>query len=744
MTESEVRAALAPLLPPECHTLELAGQPGEFADLPSSLSPDLLDALKASGIERLFRHQAQAIESALAGEDCVISTGTSSGKTLCYVIPALQSCLREPNAKALLIYPTKALAQDQLERINTLAAPLGLKADVYDGDTPRHKRSAIRSDCQLILTNPDMLHAGILPGYSQWSKFLRSLRTIAIDEMHVYRGAFGSHVAWVLRRLLRLAAHNKSRPQILAGSATLPDPAGHARALTGRKVSVVERDDAPRAEKSLHLCTVGEASPNEVAARLLAGLAGAGVRTLAFSRSRISAELLVRHGRQHLERLGQPLELIDAYRAGYTPKERRAIEKAMFKGELMGLSATSAMELGVDVGELDVVVINGYPGTISSFWQQAGRSGRGGRYGAAVYLAHPDPLEEHLVRDPQELLASPERPQVTTSNLPIAKGQVKCAAFELPLKDEELSHLPESAEEALHALEGDSLAHNNRGWHWLSHEPPSRDVSIRGIGGNDVQLFDGSAIIGSMEQWRALRQAHEGAVYLHRDRTFVVDRLDLEQGVATIRAHSPGYFTEAVIRTRIEEIARRSDEIAGGHRLGVANVRVAVSTEGYRKMSLEGQGLLGEEPVELPDYDFETRGILLDLPGDAALTDEGRLAGAIHGAEHALYASAPLIAGCDRRDLGSSWTVANEMTLLPRIAIFEESPGGLGYVEVLMANRTAWLERALAFVENCDCDAGCPRCLLLPRCPDRNMPLDKQGARTILQRLAVLSEPEQA
>ena len=718
------------------HVESLAAVEATYGETTAPMHPLLRERLEAHGATRLYAHQARAYDLHQTGHDVVVTTGTNSGKTLCYNLPALQTCLTEPAARALYLFPTKALAQDQLGRLQSLLPEVGVKAATYDGDTPVGQRAAVRRLSHILLTNPDMLHLGILPGHEHWGKFLRSLRLIVLDEMHVYRGVFGSNVGNVLRRLLRLCEWHRAKPRIIACSATIGNPREVFRQLTGREAILVDEDGAPHGRRTFVFWNppeVGEGrrlSANVVTSEILTRLAETGQRTLAFSRARVSAELVLRYARRHAVEAGVKPERLESYRSGYTPKERRSIEQALFKGKLLGLSATNAMELGVDVGGLDAVVINGYPGTGSSFWQQAGRAGRGTRDGLAVFVAHEDPLDQFLVRQPRLLMeARSERVGLNPQNPQILGAHLRCAAHERPLAPSEMHLFGEGAMEAAEAMDrSGELAFQSGLFFYPLVEPPARDVSIRGGGGPGVRLMVGGDEIGSMERWRAMTNAHEGAVYLHRGASFLVRSLDLEAGIARMEPGEVGYYTQAVVRSLLDAAPAYARD--GAFSLGGLSVTDVI--EGYRKRSLDGDSVLSVEALEMPSQTYETVGVRIDLPPIDPDDDPLGQIGAVHGLEHALLAVAPLLAGCDRGDLGSAWYAAFSDNLRPSVFVFDKTPGGVGLSERLYESRDAWLQAALELLTTCGCDEGCPACLLSPRCEAMNETLAKKGTiRTI-------------
>lgn len=718
---------------------EEAPREAVYGDLPGGLHPGVAEVLTREGIERVFSHQAHAAEAALSGRDVAVATGTNSGKSLCYNLPALHLALSEPAARMLYLFPTKALAQDQFQRLARLL-PASARPAVYDGDTPHSQRAMIRKSAQAVLTNPDMLHVGILPNHEGWGRFLKSLRLIVVDEMHVYRGIFGSNVAMVLRRLLRLCEAVRSRPQIIGCSATIGNPKDLFERLTGREPIVVDEDGSPRARRTFVL--VNPAAPEEAqaltgnaaTAEMMARLVEHGHRTLAFSRARVSAELVLKYVRNRLGQLGHPAESVEGYRAGYTPAERRELEKGLHEGRLMGLSSTNALELGVDIGGLDAVLMNGFPGSIASFLQQAGRAGRGMREGLAVYVAREDPLEQYLLRNPAQLLESrSESVALNPENPHVLRAHLRCAAHERPLAPSEMAAFGETALDVAEQMDrGGELAFRAGMFVYPSFESPALQVNIRGAGGEMVRLILDGQEVGTMEYWRALEQGHAGAVYLHRGQSFLVERLDLDQRIAFLSRQEVPYHTQPIVESSIDVQV----EIATKGSCGLRGVEVSKSVTGFRRISDRGMPM-DIEPLEMPVQTFQTLAVQFQFPGFGADADPEEWVHGVHAAEHALLAVAPLFAGCDRGDLGSSWHAYHPLTSSPLVFVYDGTPGGVGLAERLFHLREEWLDAALRLVEGCKCDSGCPACLLSSRCEVGNEHLSKRGASALLRVLTV-------
>lgn len=714
------------------YAAEIEGRKARYDQITLPMHPRLSERLAQVGIEKLYRHQAMAYDAAVAGQDLVVVTGTASGKTLCYNLPVLQSIVSEPKARALYLFPTKALAQDQLGKLEQFAPGPDVRMGTYDGDTPRARRASLRKLAHVLLTNPDMLHVGILPGHEQWVDYFKNLRYIVIDEMHTYRGMFGSHVAGVLRRLLRLCEWHRNRPQIIACSATIGNPTQLFEKLTGRRATLIDEDGAPRPRKTYAFWNPTETgSPNLDTAKLMGSLTNAGLRTLAFCRARITTELVLKTAREHSE---HP-ERIESYRAGYTAKERRQIEQALFKGKLLALAATNAMELGVDIGGLDAVVMNGYAGTVSSFLQQAGRAGRGSDPGLAIMVAHEDPLEQFLIREPHRVLeGATESVSINPENPQVLAKQLLCAAYERPISPSEVERFGKSALDAAENLDRTGeLAFRSGHFYFPEHHGPASGVNIRGAGGEQVLLYNEGEELGSMERWRAMQYAHEGAVYLHRGQSYLVDRLDLEAGRAELHAETTNYYTQPLVQSSVEPLV----EIERNGRTSLISVKVTDLVVGYRVRAMDGGTVLAIHELDFPPDSFETIAVRYELPEFRPDEDPEKEMAAVHGLEHALLAVAPVLAGCDRGDLGSSWYAYAPEIGLPAVYTFDRAPGGVGLSESLFRHQDAWLSMAFQLLSSCGCDDGCPACLLSPRCESANQLLSKPSTLALIKTLRI-------
>ncbi len=720
-----------------------------FLDLRSPLDPGVRSRLEEWGITKLFTHQAEAFHKVGEGKDVVVTTGTGSGKTLCYNLPVLHCLVGEPAGRALYLFPTKALAQNQLDKLRQMAPP-GIRFATYDGDTPKRERGAIRKNAHIVLTNPDMLHVGILPNHPLWARFLKNLRFVVLDELHSYTGVFGSHVALVLRRLLRLCEWLGSRPQIIACSATLQNPGEHFYALTGREAEVVAEDGAPRGERWVVMWNppqvdgVNRRSPLVETAMVTAFLMRLGVRLLVFSRTRIGAELVLTYVRRQLEDEGQTTlqEKIESYRAGYTPEQRRDIERRLFTGELLAVSATNAMELGVDVGHLDAVVLNGYPGTVTSFHQQAGRAGRAEGAGLAIMIAGEDPLEQYVATHPEVVLGEKShRAIIRPSNPYILQAHLACAVHEKPMAPHELEDFPENALCLLEEMEqgvgfGGGLQRRAGLWFFPALQSPASQVDLRGADETYLIVAEGS-VLGSMEGWRAFQWAHEGAIYLHRGETYIVRHLDIPQRLISVEPIWGDYYTRSVVETTVEPLAEIQMREMGRCLVRHLALRVTTQVVGFRRVALVGEEVLSYEPLDLPARSIETVGVCLQLPPCPDLAGLSFWLGGVHSLEHACLALAPLIAECDRGDLGSAYYPMMGEEGFSAIYVFDATAGGTGLSEELFLRAEEWLSRVRERLEGCACDRGCPGCVLSPACPLGNQDVDKVAGLKVLDVLGM-------
>jgi len=709
----------------------------------------LKPVLEARGIERIYTHQARALEHVARGENVALATATASGKTLVYNLPALRAALGDPPGRALYLFPLKALARDQQQRLLADAAALGAPIDVaiYDGDTPQGQRRKIRERPPAILiTTPDMLHAGILPSHASWERFFRGLSLVAIDELHSYRGVFGSHVAQVLRRLLRVARFHGREPQVVAASATIGNAGELATGLTGRPFQVVVEDGAPRTRRHLWVFNPS-GSPYTAAARLFRASIRSGLRTLAFTKARRITELM--HA-WVLEAEPGLRDRVSSYRAGFLPAERREIERRLFAGELLGVISTSALELGIDVGALDVCILVGYPGSQVALWQRGGRVGRE-REAAIALVAQPDALDQYLVHHPGLLMDHRfEHAVVDPGNDDLLAAHLPCAAAESPLRAGEpwLGEAPVATAVARLEAEGALLA-SETGHEWFAaRRRPHRDVSLRNVGSAWTIEAPGSGegrprTIGSIGGGLVHAECHEGAIYLHRGRQFLVTRLDDAEQTVTVRPVKVPWYTRALSEKETEVLSRDRARPAGSFRLVEGRVRVTTTIGGYERRRVHGQDLLGSEPLDLPPRAFETRGVWLEIPDEvpaALAAGKHHPMGGLHGIEHAALALFPLFALCDRLDVAGITTTRHAQLGRAAIFLYDGQPGGLGLVASLFDRFETLLETTLERIAGCPCEEGCPACIHSPRCSNGNRPLDKAGSIRAL-RLLLGHEP---
>ncbi|GAB2502393.1 putative ATP-dependent helicase Lhr [Corynebacterium atrinae] len=744
-----------------------------FAPWPAWVHPDLQIFLNESEITDLYSHQAECAQLAWEGHDVVVATGTSSGKSLGYQLPILSALAEDQTATALYLTPTKALGSDQLAAVSRLTKAVDDLRSVhpapYDGDTPTEARAGIRDATRFVFTNPDMLHVSILAHHQRWARLLRHLRFIVIDECHTYRGVFGANVALVLRRLLRIASHYGSHPTVILASATAADPAAHAANLLGRPVRAVTEDGAPTGERTVMLWEPGfieglegengapvrRAATTE-SADIMATLVAEGARTLTFVRSRRSAELVALRTAEDLSGMGRRdfAARIAAYRAGYLAEDRRRLERQLDSGELLGVSTTNALELGIDVGGLDAVVTAGFPGTVASFWQQAGRAGRRGQGSLVVLVARDEPMDTYLVHHPEALLGRPVENSVFNPHNPyVLLGHVYCAAVEKPLTQQDVDDF--GAQQVVDDLTTAGLLRRRaRGWFAvpvldgpLTPESAHSSVSLRGGSGEEVMIVDMSdgRLLGTIDSARAPAQVHPGAVYLHQGESFVIDDLDLDNFVALARPEQPDYTTIARTETDIRILSQPGEEELVNYSPGlwVANVEVEVTDRVIGYITKLPDGTTADIiPLDLPEQKLRTRAVsytIDPLALSAMGVTAGDTPGTLHAAEHAAIGLLPLIATCDRWDIGGVSTALHADTNLPTVFVYDGHPGGAGFADEGFARFPEWIEATFEAVRSCTCESGCPSCVQSPKCGNGNSPLDKAGALRLLGALVTMT-----
>jgi DEAD/DEAH box helicase domain-containing protein len=708
--------------------------------LPGDLPTALRERLGAKGIDSLYSHQAETWDAATRGEHILVTTGTASGKSLAFNLPVLAALTEEPKLRALYLYPTKALAQDQVRALDELHVKR-VRPAIYDGDTESERRWQIRKWSNLILTNPDMLHVGVLPHHDRWGDVLSNLRYVVVDEAHVYRGVFGSHVGNVLRRLRRLARVYGAEPQFLLASATIGNPGELATSLTGLDFTVIGDDGAPRAERTIALWNpelideeLGQrASALADASKLMADLVERGLRTLVFAKSRRAAELIHKFT---ADRLGDASQL-SPYRAGYTAAQRREIEQRLFAGDLLGVSATNALELGIDVGMLDAVISVGFPGTVASLRQQWGRAGRRG-HGLAMMVASEDALDQYFMREPETLLGRRVEAAILDHENPrVLDGHIAAAAFEAPLDHADAEIL--GSEALRRAADHPELKRTRAGYVWAGRDYPAARFGLRSTSPEvfTVVETETGSVLGTIERERAYHTVHEGAIYLHLGESYRVIALDLAARSALVEPFSGDYYTQAKkeTMTSIEETLRGERRL--GLDLAFGRVSVTEQVVGYQKKSVRDQTTIDLVALDLPETTFETEAVWYvpepeQLEG---LTGMPKLLGTLHAAEHAMIAILPLWAMCDRWDIGGLSTNLHYQTGRPTIFVYDGHSGGVGINERGFEAFEGWVEDTAKMLDGCPCESGCPSCVQSPKCGNLNEPLDKGGALELLNRM---------
>ncbi len=711
----------------------ISAAPARFASLPPNLDPRLKTALAGRGIESLYSHQRTAWDSAEAGDDFVVVTPTASGKTLCYNLPVTQALLADPDARALYLFPTKALSQDQQAELNALieAGSLPLKAATYDGDTPQSTRKVARDSGRIVISNPDMLHSGVLPNHAKWIKFFTGLRYIVVDEMHSYRGVFGSHVANVFRRLLRVAAYYGSTPRFILCSATIGNPSELAEALIGRPVRAITENGAPHAEKVVIFYNppvvdavqgIRKSSADEAMA-IAALFLASGVRTILFARSRLKVEILAAYLNKRFENIFTENSRIrvEPYRSGLLPNERRQIERGLRDGSIHGVVSTNALELGIDIGGLAAAVISGWPGSLASFWQQAGRAGRRKGSSMAVYVATSSPVDQYLIEHPDRFFnATAENARIDPDNPYIYTDHIKCAAFELPFKKGE--SFGSDPEAVLGFLEEEGTVRNTGGrWYWSDSGYPAEKISLRSATADNVVIINttngANEVIGEMDRPSAKELVFDDAVYIHRGKQFIVLKLDIENRQCLVEERETNYYTDAIVKNDIKVLSE--DEHLGTDALPivVGDLLVRSSAEKFKKLRFHTNENIGYGEIYLPPEEMQTRTLAVLFPESA---EPGAILRPMAELERAaslaafcsiIRALAPIELLCDRSDLGATWRVRDDHYGVPAIYVWDQYPGGTGLVEALSHSLGSVLEAAAERLSACDCVDGCPSCI---------------------------------
>jgi len=743
------------------HIERIPSQGAIFGKLDNPLHPSLQASLDSLGISALYSHQAQALNAILVGRNVIIATPSASGKTLCYHLATLEALLHDKDSRALYIFPTKALAQDQLRSLKQILHPLSLRVPTsrgeaispravatFDGDTPQNDRANVRKQARIVLTNPDMLHLGILPNHQSWSRLFRNLKYVVIDETHIYRGVFGSHVANVLRRLRRLCASYGSNPQFICCSATIANTEEHAQNIVGLPFEAIVEDGSPHGEKYFTFWNppvIDEAktrrrSSNSEAAFLLGELVQKGIRGLVFARTRKLTELIYIYTQGQLS--PSLADKISPYRAGYLPEDRRRIEHQFFDGELLGLVATTALELGINIGDLEATVLTGYPGSIASAWQQAGRSGRSAHSSLSFLIAQENPLDQYLMRNPDFFFSKNfDNAIINPGNPYILKPHLLCAAWEKPLEDKDKEFFGESSTMLTELEQEGRLRKRHERWHPApSISYPAQDINIRATSGQNYAVIDGreGCLLETVEASVAFFQVHPGAIYLHQGESYLITKLDLARHIAWAEPRSTDYYTQTmeIHNIRLTRLLKEKD----CHRVKVyfGDVDVTVTVVGFKKKRQFTEEVIEEEPLDLPPQNFPTKALWFDLPQKAIdrIADAGLdFHGGLHACEHAAIGILPLFALCDRNDIGGVSTAFHPDTGKAQIFIYDAHPGGIGIAEKGFEMITELWQATLKAVETCPCADGCPSCVQSPKCGNNNQPLDKEAAIVLLKEL---------
>ena len=760
----------------------LSSEPASSLELPSAPASALRTALGSRGIERLYCHQQEAFALSVAGSDTVIATPTASGKSLCYNLPILHALASEPSARALYLFPTKALARDQEVALHALLRDAGMSqgAITYDGDTPGDARRAARDRSALLLTNPDMLHAGILPHHASWARLFANLRYVVVDELHTYRGVFGSHLSNVLRRLIRVARFHGGDPKFIFTSATIGNPAEHASRMLGRPVALVNKSGAPRGPRRVMLynppvvnAELGiRASYLKTTVRLTSDLVKHGVSTLVFGQSRNNVEVMLKYLREQVQRDKGDPQSVQSYRGGYLPEQRRAIERSLRDGQVRCVVATNALELGIDIGALDAVVCAGYPGTLAGLFQRFGRSGRRGEESLSLLVTSSAPLDQYLASSPESLLSgASEEARIDPDNVEILVQHVKCAAFELPFEDGERfgDVPPEVVSDALGFLGEHRLVHKVTGqsgravYHWSSDAYPANNVSLRSIGWDNFVVIDveRDAVIAEMDYRSTHTMLHEQAIYQHVGEQFQVERLDFENHKAFVRKVESDYFTDAMTHVKVsvleQDQAEALERASPGTPLlaALGEVSVVEKVVGYKKIKFHTHENVGYGEVNLPEMQLHTSALWLTVPEEIVLAQpwaRPEVIDALRGLGHALHTIASVSLMVDPRDLGHtlgdrkdpegapSKGVSAAPGFDPTLFLYDRMPGGVGLAPRLYEQRMPLLFRTLRLLHACNCDNGCPSCIgpMLAATPiGQAIPSRRQIALRVLAALGI-------
>jgi DEAD/DEAH box helicase domain-containing protein len=715
------------------HWQRIPARPGRYEDFPPEIHGRIRDALARKGIRRLFTHQHRAYVEARGGQNLVVVTPTASGKTLAYNLPVLQTLMEDPEAKAMYLFPTKALSQDQQSELNEvlLGGELPVRIFTYDGDTPQSIRISVREQGRVVITNPDMLHTGILPNHTKWIKFFQGLRFVVIDEIHTYRGVFGSHMTNLVRRLKRVCGFYGARPQFICCSATIGNPRELAQNIVGEPMVLIDENGAPAGERHFVFYNPPLVDPVQgirrgvvkESQRLATRLLRQGVKTIVFARSRLRVELIGSYIRNALANLYTENDRIrvSSYRGGYLPNERRSIEKGLRQGEIQGVVSTNALELGIDIGGLDASILAGFPGTIASTWQQAGRAGRSSSLSLSILVASSSPIDQYIIRHPEYFFgSSPESGWVDPDNIFILSDQLKCAVFELPC--EEAEALAESYREVLDYLEEHGVIRHTGGkWFWSDRSYPAEKVSLRSSASGNIVIVDTTQgrqeVIGEMDKPSAKLLLYNEAIYLHLGDQYIVRELDLDNQRCYVESTDVNYYTDSIVKTDIKVLQQDSRESTAGMEAAIGDILVRTQATKYKKLKFGTHENIGYGEIDLPPEEMHTRAIcLLMVPGSPAGEAFGRLSQleqpvVMQRLGTLVRNIAPVFLLCDPRDLGVAERLRDTMFACPALYVYDGYPGGTGLSEGFLQNAGAILQGALELVESCPCEQGCPSCI---------------------------------
>ncbi|MFO8060629.1 MAG: DEAD/DEAH box helicase [Bacillota bacterium] len=698
--------------------------PGEpqFAPIPSFIRPDLAEALESRGICQLYSHQAEALNRISRGENVVVATPTASGKSLCYVLPVLNRILSEPNSRSVFLFPTKALAQDQREEMKSWIEVLGadIRSHTYDGDTPASARRTIRSAGHIVMTNPDMLHTGILPHHTKWVRLFENLEFVIIDELHTYRGVFGSHVANVLRRLQRVARFYGSDPAFIACSATMANPLELAQNLTGRKFHAITESGSPGGERHIIFYNppvvnreLGIRQSSILAAqRIVRRFLTNHIQTIIFARSRLRVEVLLSYLRRSVPRAN-----IRGYRGGYLPGQRREIERGLRSKAIDAVVATNALELGIDIGSLEASVLVGYPGNIASTWQQMGRAGRTDRPSASILVASSNALDQHIIDHPEYFFAqSPENALINPDNLLILVSHIKCAAFELPFTSGEVFGAGPVDEILSYLSEHRILHRSGDTWHWMAESFPAEEISLRSAAAENVVIVDTTQpepqIIGEVDQFSAPMLVHEGAIYLHESRQYQVEKLDLKENKAYVRQVRVNYYTDASLAVDVRILDLFREERTGGTGRFFGETQLTAQPTTYKKIRFSSHDNIGWGRIHLPPREMHTSAYWMTLEDEiCGQMGRGEVEAGIMGLANLVRGVAPLFLYCDPRDLYVVPEIRSPQTKRPTIFVCDAYPGGIGLAERLYGVHDDLMQTCAEVMRGCSCERGCPSCV---------------------------------